>query len=250
MSAYYDRFDYPSYWTGREYEHRSEILAISSFLNKIQNIDKVLEIGGGYGRLVSTYLPRAKKILFSDPSSKLLSIANKKINSDKVSYLHTAIENIDKKIKGNKFDVVVMVRVLHHIKNICKTFKSIYKLLDNKGFLILEFPNKLHSKAVFKELLKGNFTILYDFFPKDVRSPGNIQNKCISFNNYHPGYIIELLKSCGFDIVEIRSVSNVRNEFLKKHIPLKTLNRIEELLQIIFSWVYFGPSTFVLAQKK
>ncbi len=250
MTAYYDKFDYPSYWVGREYEHKSEVLALSSFLNKIKNINRILEIGCGYGRLVSTYLPRAKKIFLTDPSSKLLSVAGKKINSKKVSFLHSTLENLNYKFKINKLDVVIMIRVLHHINDIGKTFKRINKLLNPDGYLILEFPNKIHSKAIFKEIFKGNFTILYDYFPKDIRSRQNIKNKCICFNNYHPGYVIELLKKSGFEILEIRSVSNVRNDFIKKHIPLKMLCLIEELFQSILAYIYFGPSTFVLARKK
>jgi len=250
MSAFYDKFDYPSYWTGRDYEHKSELIAISAFLSKIKSITNLLEIGSGYGRLTPAYLHRAKKIFLSDPSLKLLSQVSGKIKSKKIQIIHSSLNKLDRKVINKKIDLIIMVRVLHHIKNIRNSFQQIYNLLNPKGYVILEFANKLHSKSIFKEILKGNFTVFYDIFPKDVRSIQSIKSGCIGFNNYHPGYLIEMLKETGFTIIEVRSVSNIRSSFLKKHIPLESLCALETRLQKIFASIYFGPSTFVLARKK
>ena len=76
MGAHYDSYDYPAYWQDRDYEHNSEIEAIKAFLGKIPEINNILDIGTGYGRLTPTYSFRAKKIILSDPSSKLLSKAS------------------------------------------------------------------------------------------------------------------------------------------------------------------------------
>ena len=83
MAAYYDSYNYSSYWHGRDYEHESEVLAIKSYLAKIPKIEKVLDIGCGYGRLAPVYVYRAKKIVLADPSRKLLSEAKKRIASIK-----------------------------------------------------------------------------------------------------------------------------------------------------------------------
>ena len=250
MSAFYDKFDYTSYWTGRDYEHKSELIAISSFLAKINSITNLLEIGSGYGRLTPAYLHRAKKIFLSDPSSKLLSQASDNIKSKKIQVIHASLANLSQKIRNKKIDLIVMVRVLHHIKNIRNSFQQIHDLLSPKGYVILEFANKLHSKSILKEILKGNFTVFYDIFPKDLRSKRSIKSGTIGFNNYHPGYLIEILRETGFKIIEVRSVSNVRSSFLKKYIPLDSLCTLETLTQKTFAPIYFGPSTFVLARKK
>lgn len=250
MSAFYDKFDYPSYWTGRDYEHKSELIAISSFLSKINSITNLLEVGSGYGRLTPIYLHRAKKIFLSDPSLKLLSQVSNKIKSKKIQIIHSTLDNLDQKMGNKKIDLIIVVRVLHHLKNIRNSFQQIYDLLNPKGYVILEFANKLHSKSILKEILKGNFTVFFDIFPKDIRSVRSIKRGTIGFNNYHPGYLIEMLRETGFTIIEVRSVSNIRSGFLKKHIPLEYLCAIETRLQKIFAPIYFGPSTFVLARKK
>ena len=249
MSAHYDKFDYPTYWIGREYEHKAEVIAIASFLSKIKNINTLLEVGAGYGRLTPTYLHRAKKIFLSDPSSKLLSAARKSFQIKKIKFLHCSLQNLFANLNRKRVDVLIMVRVSHHLIDINKSFRDVFNLLNPKGYLILEFPNKIHWKSVMKELSKGNFTVFYDIFPKDIRSKSSIKKKSIQFNNFHPGYILEHLRESGFEILEVRSVSNIRNTFLKKHIPFNILCQIEGHLQYILSHVYFGPSTFVLARK-
>ena len=87
MKAPYDTFDYPSYWTKRDYEHNSEVFAIQEFLKKIENIKTVVEIGAGFGRLTPYYSFRAKKTILIDPSSKLLRLAKENLDSEKIKYI-------------------------------------------------------------------------------------------------------------------------------------------------------------------
>jgi len=250
MAAAYDTFDYPSYWIGREYEHKAELLAINSFLSKIKKIGNILDIGAGFGRLTPTYIFRAKKIILSDPSSKLLAIAKKQFNKNNVFLIRSSIEKLPLKIKSNSIDLIIIVRVLHHIENYESAIDTIYKLLKNKGYLILEFPNKLHLKATIAEFFKGNLTFLLDIFPKDVRSSKSIKNHTLPFYNYHPDVVKSLLKNKGFNIIDERSVSNVRSPLIKKLLPIETLLFFERILQKPLSKISFGPSIFLLVRKE
>ena len=126
MSAFYDTYDYTSYWQGREYEHESEVIAIRELLNKIPNINKALEIGGGYGRLVPYYIYRTKQTTLTDPSSKLLSLAKERLASFKnLKIEQSTLENLNTKFRPSSFDLVVMVRVMHHLKDPDVVFSSI-----------------------------------------------------------------------------------------------------------------------------
>jgi len=252
MSSPYDHFDYPAYWKGRDYEHNSEILAIRCFIKKIPRIDNFLEIGSGYGRLSKAYLYRVKKVILSDPSLKLLSIAKKNIEDfclKNVNLLQVNIKNLPKKIRPRSQDVVMMVRVLHHIKDIDMAFKNINKVLSERGYFILEFANKSHFKAVITEFVKGNFTFPLDIFSKDIRCKKSLKNKTLPFINYHPDTIYKKLEENGFEILETRSVSNLRNSFLKNYFPMETLLKFEAFFQTLFSKISFGPSIFVLSRK-
>ena len=142
-----------------------------------------------------------------------------------------------------------MIRVMHHIEDPDQAIKNIGLILEPRGYLILEFANKLHSKAVFKNICRGNLTFPYDIFPSDKRSLKNIKDQSIPFLNFHPDKIIEILKNNNFEILELRSVSNVRNNFLKENLPIEFLLWIEKIFQRPLAKIFFGPSIFVLARK-
>lgn len=250
MAAHYDTYDYPAYWQGRDYEHRSEEIAIKKLLLKVPKVETVLEIGAGFGRLAPLYLYRSKKIILSDPSSKLLSIARKKYEKlKKIKTLHSGIENLPKKIKKGSVDLVVMVRVLHHIENIDEAFQTINKVLSPGGYFILEFANKSHLKAILKEFSHGNITFPLDISPRDIRSKKSIKDKTLPFINYHPDIIQDKLDGLGFNILEKLSVSNLRHSFLKNILSLETIVSLENKIQKPLSTVNFGPSLFILARK-
>lgn len=249
MTAAYDSYNYPSYWQGREYEHRSEIISIKAYLSKIKEIRKIVEIGAGFARLTPSYIYRAKGVILVDPSSKLLSLAKKRFPDKKVVTIKTVIEKLPDKLKSNSADVVILVRVLHHIEDLDIAFTVVKRILKKNGYFILEFANKRHGKAAVSEFFKGNLTFLHDIIPKDV-SKRKPRKDSLPFRNYHPDAIQNKLKEIGFNILEVRSVSNIRSPFIKKILPIDTLMFIEKFLQVPLAKVIFGPSIFILAQNK
>lgn len=250
MAAAYDNYDYPAYWLDREYEHKSEYLAIKTLLLEIPKLNSVLEVGAGFGRLVPAYSFRAKKITLSDPSAKLLSLARKTCSGNKkLNFVQSSLQNLDEQLKRRKFDLIIIVRVLHHLENPENAIEKLSKLLNNNGYLILEFANKSHLKAIFSEFIKGNLTFPLDIFPRDLSSKKSKKTINLPFVNYHPEAILHRLKLSGFKIINKLSVSNIRSSFIKKHIPLEMLLWLEKHLQKPFSFFSFGPSIFILAQK-
>lgn len=251
MPAAYDNYDYPSYWDNRDYEHGSEVEAIKTLLENISKVKKVIEIGGGFGRLIPSYSFRVKKIILTDPSAKLLSNARKKYkDSKKIKFLQSTLENVPKVVKQRDFDLAIMVRVLHHIEDIDSAFETIHKLLDKNGYFILEFANKRHVKATIRHFLGGDITYPMEIHPVDIRSKKSVRANTLPFINFHPDQIMQCLQTAGFDIIQTLSVSNIRSSFLKRMFPLKFLLDIEKLLQKPLSGIKFGPSVFVLARKR
>jgi len=251
MSAAYDNYDYPSYWLERQYEHKSEFIAIKRLLEKINYIKTILEVGAGFGRLVPSYSFRAKKIILTDPSAKLLSIARLNCKKTKnVIFLQSSLSNLPGKLNKNSIDLIIMVRVLHHINDVLGVFKSVNYLLKDGGYFILEFANKSHLKATFSEIFKGNTTFPLDIFPKDVRCKKSIKNNTIPFNNFHPESIVHMLTQEGFEIVDKLSVSNIRSSLLKNFVGINTLLGLEKFLQKPLSYISFGPSIFLLVRKR
>ena len=251
MSAAYDTYDYLSYWIGRDYEHKAEVFAVQSFLRQIKKIKTILEIGAGFGRLASVYAFRAKKVILTDPSSRTLKVARDTFKSKtNFKYVHSSLENLPTKVRASSIDLIVMVRVLHHIKDLNSAFKIVHRTLSDNGYLIFEFANKRHIKATLKQISKGNFSFAVDETTSDIRSSKSVKNGTIPFLNYHPEKIKDMLNEFGFEIIERRSVSNIRSTSLKKIFATEILISIEKILQKPLSYISFGPSIFILARKR
>lgn len=245
MSSAYDNFDYFSYWKEREYENDSEKLALRRLLAEIPKINTLLEIGAGYGRLTDTYGHRAKKLILTDPSGTHLRRAKNRVMHKNVKFLQVKMESLPKKVKSGSVDLVIVVRVIHHIENVDLLFEVIVKLLKKNGHLILEFANKDHFKAQITELFKGNFTFPFEIFPKNM---GEGKDN-LPFKNFHPDDLAFRLQKSGFEIKSKLSVSNFRSTRIKNLIPRDTLNFFESLLQKPLAYVNFGPSIFYLLKK-
>lgn len=250
MTALYDdsSFDYQSYWRGRTYEDRAEKIALKKFLQIIPKKGTILDIGAGFGRLTPQYAPLFKKSILLDPSQKLLSQA-KKLQKKYPNLIlkRGVVEKLPE--EAGSVDVVLTVRTFHHLKNPQRAVAEIFRVLKPGGFLILEFANKIR----FKNILKAIFTLNFSFFTN--HQPVQVGKKIeVPFFSYHPNQIKTLLLASGFRIIKTLSVSNFRHPLIKKIIPLKILLWLEDCFSSIsahFSlFQFWGPSIFILAQKK
>jgi SAM-dependent methyltransferase len=253
-AAYYDdsQFDYRDYWKGREYEHLSEKMALEKLFKEIGK-DKlaranVLEIGAGFGRVSKFYLNKVKRAFLLEPSEKLIKQGEEYLkNCTNYTYIKTDTSGIAN--LNEKFDLVIMVRVLHHIDDSNRLFRDISRSLFPQGYFILEVPNKKNFKYIVSNILRLNLSALFDDSRMDIRSREKKNNKFISFYNYSYSQIAQELKSNNFKIVKKLSVSNFRLRSLKRLLPLPILLKIESSMQIILSRFNFAPSLFVLARR-
>lgn len=249
----YDNYDYPSYWDHRTYEHESERIAIDYLLKNfdLESFDKAIDIGGGFGRVIPVYEKYCKSVTLAEPSITLIEKAKENFKETKlgkkVNYVHTNVEGLSKKVKPNSYDLALMIRVMHHIEKPEVVFATVAKLLKPNGYFLFEFANKVHGKAVFGSLLRGDFTFSLDLSPQSKISHKN--KDIIPFLNYHPDIIKYHMSQNNLEIKEILSVSNFRSGLIKSILPLATLLKIEKMLQKPLASISFGPSTFILAQK-
>ncbi len=238
---YYDDpvFSYPAFWHGRDYEHLAEVSAIRKFLGR-KKFAAAVDIGGGFGRLAPLLLHVAQTVTLVEPSTVQRALAERaaggKIKVVGGSAAHTSLPD-------SSYDLVVMVRVMHHIPKPEESIAEIYRILKPGGTLILEFANSHHMKARLKRGMKLQTTPL---------EPIQVNDESVSdvpFVNHHPAAIRRALTQQGFVIDRTLSVSNMRSPFLKRVLPLGVLLGIEGLMQRSLAWLSFGPSMFVLAHK-
>jgi ubiquinone/menaquinone biosynthesis C-methylase UbiE len=249
MSASYDFYDYVSYWKGRSFEDNCERIALEKFFKKIRGKISLADIGGGFGRLATLYQWKFPKNLVIDPSNNLLKIGKKNFKNVKnVFFKQNSLPKLS--LKDKSFDVVLLIRVAHHLKTTLPSFKEIHRILNDDGIFILEFANKIHFLSLVKAVFRLDFSFLNDLESVDRRSKESIQSKLITFSNHHPKKIYQDLKESGFEIVEVLSVSNFRSSILKNIIPNKILLWLEDKSQKTLAKFNFGPSIFVFAKKK
>ncbi len=246
----YDFYDYSTFWQGRDYESRADIIAFKKFLNKIRHTiphDCIIDVGGGLGRLTPHYAPHFTRPFLVDPSSVQLE-RSQKTTADAyphVSFLQGTAENLP--FPDASTDVVVCVRVSHHIPDMTKPIEEFSRVLKPGGYLILEIANKLHIKSRLRAYAKGGAKELHSLAPMPVRM---YKDTVTPFVNHHPQAIETELIQAGFDIVTRRSVSNLRSPLLKKIAPTCALVGAEYILQRMLAHWQFGPSVFFLARKK
>ena len=246
---FYDdpHFDYRRYWNGRLYEHLSEVIAIKKLIEQIPTSrrNNLLEVGAGFGRIAKIYSPLFKECVLLEPSNKLINQARNYLSHRKnLSFCQGKAENLP--FDDSCFDLVLMIRILHHLIRPGKVFQEVNRVLKPKGFLILEMANKAHIKARMVAWMRRK---ALDKNPVDIRSRNNLIKKTIPFINYHPDWIENLLEEHGFRIRSKLSVSNFRHSLIKRIFPLRLLLYLEDRLQLKLAPYNFGPSVFFLAQK-
>ena len=108
-----------------------------------------LEVGPGTGNNVNYYKRRASKITLLEINRKLTKSLKKKFyKNKKVRVLNSDIYSIKE-----KFDTIMYMDVLEHIKADKREIKKAVSLLNSDGYLIIFVPA---------------FQILYSSFDKDI----------------------------------------------------------------------------------
>lgn len=97
-----------------------------------------LEFGAGTGLLSFALANYFQSILLVDTSAEMIKQANQKINNLNVSNLKTLFIDLDSQdLKNKSIDIIFCQMTLHHIQNIEKLFQKFYKILKNKGMLVI-----------------------------------------------------------------------------------------------------------------
>lgn len=184
-----------------------------------------------------------KKCVLLDPSEKLLTQAKSRLKKyANLSFKLGTAEKIP--FKGAQFEAALIIRVIHHLPEPKKAFLEALRVLKPQGYFILEFANKIHFRSKLKALVKGDFS-----FGKNLE-PSELGDRRIHFLNHHPQKIEDDLKKAGFKVIDRLSVSNFRTLFFKKILPLRVILSLEAVSQKPLAKCCFGPSIFLLCQKR
>ena len=244
---FYDdqNYDYEDFWVGRDYEHNAEVIALSKLL-KGRHFKLAMDYGGGYGRLSPIILEHCDRLLLADPSVKQLNIGRRFLKD---------YANVDfvKILKNNKIpaddgslELLVMIRVSHHLIDPKPTFKDIYRVLDAEGMAIIEIANEAHMinrLRYLKQLKQVPLT------PVPIGQKANGIEVDSPFVNHNPKTIERLFADVKLRPVAKLSVSNLRHPVIKRLLPQPIMLKVERAGQAGLAKLNFGPSMFYLVKK-
>jgi SAM-dependent methyltransferase len=245
--AFYDDsgFNYREYWTGREYEHLAEVIALRRLLAG-QKFEWAVDVGGGYGRLSVVLAEFAAKVTLVDSSSQQLELAEEFLAGNPA---------VDKRLMDaaklafpdQSVDLVAMVRVLHHLPDPTRELAEVYRILRPGGTAIVEVANVAHALNRLRHLARREplpFTAL------DIRSEQTKKRGGIPFVNHHPVTIGAQFAAAGLAAERVLSVSNLRHPAFKKALPERARLAAERMTQASLARVQFGPSLFFLLRRE
>lgn len=236
----YSDTDYKTtFWDGgaRAYEDLSERIAIQKLLPAKGKT--LLDLGAGFGRLTNEYVDRFGDIVLFDYAKNLLNQAEQEwyIKQHKTHLRFVQGDARKLPFVDGAFDVIVSVRLLHHILEIDEVFAEVKRVLRPGGCAIIEFANKKNAKEILNALLRRPNSQPYSWEP--YRRGDGI------FYNFHPAFISEQLERVGLKIEQTLSVSNFRIGLAKKYLRLEKLLEWEDRLQKPLAALDFGPSIFL-----
>lgn len=248
--ADYDKslYDYQTYWSNRTYENMVEHHTLAQLL-PLRGAS-ILDLGGSFGRLMDVYAQRFDRSVIYDYSQKALDQAResaKQQSFTSVECIHGDVYKLP--FEDNSFDVVIMIRVLHHITDTKAVFAEVKRVLKSKGIFILDIPNKVHLKNRIQHFFKGDMNFSSDQSPEQIGTK-TINNEKGIFITYHPTTIVRELKDHGFFIQRKRSILNVRSEALKNIFTPQLLSSLDEVVQPLFTADMWGPQIWVQSIKE
>jgi len=139
---------------------------------------EILEVGVGIGNFTG-FLSQVGKVTAIDIDQKYIKKLQKRLGSSNVG--KGDIENNTYFFRGKKFDCVVCLNVLEHIKADKKALRNIYSLLNEGGKLILLVPAH--------KLLYSKFDKKLGHFRRYTKIEIDMKLKEAGFKNIHIRYL-------------------------------------------------------------
>jgi ubiquinone/menaquinone biosynthesis C-methylase UbiE len=230
----YEGYDYrKEFWAdkGRDYEDRVERIAIKRLLPPIG--DRLVDVGGGFGRLLPLYAGYRQVVLF-DYSRSQLEFARQQYGDE--GYLYVAGNIYQMPFAPALFDTVVMVRVLHHMEDAPTALQNLRTISRSDGTFLLEFANKQNLKAIARWLFRRQ-----DWNPFSLEPVEFVE----LHYDFHPRYVRQTLDQVGFKPDRALTVSHFRVNLLKKLIPTGLLVAMDSAAQYTGRWWQLSPSVFI-----
>jgi SAM-dependent methyltransferase len=233
----YEGSDYQaSFWDqgGREYEDRTEAIALKRLLPKSGKL--MLELGAGAGRNTPRYSGYQRVVLLDYSSTQLEQARERLGDSDR--YIFVAGDVYRLPFVDGLFDAGTMIRTLHHMADAPGALAEVRNVLAPGAVFILEFANKRNFKAILRYWLG-----VQDWSPFTLEPVEFVE---LNFD-FHPRAVRNWLMEVGFRVERTLTLSHFRMDLLKKWVPTGILVWLDSLAQLSGPLWQLTPSVFMRA---
>lgn len=184
--ALYEDVAYNKHWEGAS-QGRLDALErhiVGSMLP--QSGQRILDLGGGYGRLSSVYKNRFDDIVLLDGSMSLLMEARRLLGGQ-ATLIAGDIGSLP--FKTSCFDCVLTIRVLQHVTDLPRVLGEMRRILSGRGSLVFSYHNKRNAHRV-----------LHYLDSRKKGDPFSLDSEEISptLISHHPERFDRLLQDAGF----------------------------------------------------
>ena len=207
----YDNQDFfDGYKELREGINANDLIEIPQLFDLIGDVTgkSVLDLGCGAGGHDKKLIEKgASHVLGIDISTKMIDLAKKNNNDDKITYQIMSMNDIDK--IDQKFDLVVSSLAIHYIEDYDTLCKKVYNLLNDGGEFIFSHGHPMDS-AVILNGLEHRYVILNDkkyFLLSDYNNEGKRESHWIidGVVTYHRNmsHLVNGIIKAGFTLEEL-----------------------------------------------
>lgn len=236
----YEGSDYQtSFWEqgGREYEDRTEAIALKRLLPKSGQL--LLEVGAGAGRNTPRYAGYERVVLLDYSRTQLQQAQSRLKESDRYIFVTADVYRLP--FVDGLFDCTTMIRTLHHMADAPGALAQIRNALQPGSVFILEFASKLNLKSILRYLLGRQKWSPFTREPVEFAE--------LNFD-FHPKEVREWLEEIGFHIEKTLTLSHFRLGLLKRLVPTTILVAFDSLAQWTGSLWQLTPSVFMRARVR
>ena len=188
-----------------EYPYRSSMSKTveKSFLNLTKKIkkrikpDKILEIGSNDGAFLKYF--KKKEVVGIEPCANVEIITKKMGYKTYPYYWNDKTSKMVLKEHG-RFDLVFSANTLSHIRNLNNVFRNIYRVLSDKGILIIEDPSLLEclKKNTYDQFYNEHIYVFSTISLNNILKKSNLEIYKVENLDIHGGslrYYIKKLKN-------------------------------------------------------
>lgn len=223
-----------------DFTHGPILKKINKFMP--EHTKHILNIGCGTGSIDFHLAKKGYSVTGIDISAKAINSCRKSAEYFKLENNTTFIESTLEKFKPSiKFNLILMIEVIEHIKNDQEQLCRMSKFIDKNGVLILSTP------SINAPLFKLGFL-------------DNFDNRVGHIRRYRLTEMQEMLRKCNFKIIDASIEEGiVRNFLFTSTIGTKLLLRITNKFRIFqriielldkFSLNLIGGSDIIIVAKK